>query len=207
MDIQALFVDVGGVLLTNGWDRHARKKAAEIFNLNLEEFENRHQGVFDCYEIGKITLDEYLDLALFYQPRSFTVEQFKKFMFAQSQPLEPMLTFMKSIKKETSLKIFALSNEGKELMDHRIKTFGLGEWIDAFVVSSFVGLRKPDPDIYHLALHLAYCVPAKAAYIEDRQQYADFAEKMGIRAIHHVDYEKTSHALQGMIKFQPSAAK
>ncbi|MGZ3535999.1 MAG: HAD family phosphatase, partial [Thermodesulfobacteriota bacterium] len=82
----ALFLDVGGVLLTNGWDRSMRKLAAEAFGLDGNEVDDRHHLTFDTYELGKLTLDEYLGRMVFYKERRFSKEEFKEFMFAQSRP-------------------------------------------------------------------------------------------------------------------------
>ena len=84
--ITTLFLDIGGVLLTDGWDHHARRRAATNFKLNLAEMEDRHHLTFDTYEEGKLTLEEYLGRVVFYQKRPFTRAQFRSFMFAQSKP-------------------------------------------------------------------------------------------------------------------------
>src|SRR6266481_545842 len=89
--ITTLFVDVGGVLLTNGWDKTSRKLAAQLFNLDFDEMEQRHHMTFDTYEAGKLNLDEYLHRTVFYQKRSFTRAKFQKFMFAQSKPYPQMI--------------------------------------------------------------------------------------------------------------------
>ncbi|MDH4158118.1 MAG: hypothetical protein OEW00_12670 [candidate division Zixibacteria bacterium] len=81
--ITALFLDIGGVLLTDGWGHMSRKLAAKAFELNPEEMENRHNQAFDTYELGKLTIEEYLSRVVFYEERKFTPAQFRKFMFVQ----------------------------------------------------------------------------------------------------------------------------
>lgn len=200
-EIRAFFVDIGGVLLTNGWDHACRKKAAEAFHFDLEEFEQRHHETFDCYENGKISLDDYLELTLFFKDRPFTNEQFKEFMYAQSQPHPEMLNLMRAIKKKTSFKIFLLSNEGKELMDHRLKSFQLRNIADAFFVSSLVGLRKPDPEFYRLALDVTGYKPHQVVYIDDREIFVLMGEKMGFYGIRHASFEKTLLDLQEILSW------
>lgn len=95
--ISTLFLDIGGVLLTNGWDRHSRRAALERFGLEFEEMDERHHLTFDTYEEGKLELDEYLSRVVFYKHRPFPREEFKRFMFAQSKPLDDMLDFTKKI--------------------------------------------------------------------------------------------------------------
>lgn len=193
--ITTLFVDIGGVLLTNGWDAQSRKLAAERFHLDYAEMDSRHRLIFDTYETGKLTLDQYLQTVIFYEPRPFTSEQFQAFLFAQSQPLPQMIEFLTQLKQQHSLKIAALSNEGRELALYRNKKLGLTKFIDFFVVSSFVHLRKPDPDIFRLALDLAQVLPEQAIYIDDRATLTEFAATLGFNVIHHTDYESTKAAL------------
>ena len=153
--ITALFLDIGGVLLTNGWDLHARERAATKFKLDLAELENRHHLTFEAYEDGKLTLDEYLDLVVFHQKRPFPRAAFRRFMFAQSKPFPEMLTLFAQLKRRHHFKIIVVSNEGRELNAHRIQKFKLAGLADAFVSSCFVHLRKPDPGLYRLALDIA----------------------------------------------------
>ncbi|MBA3816617.1 MAG: HAD-IA family hydrolase, partial [Parachlamydiaceae bacterium] len=166
--ITTLFCDIGGVLLTNGWDRNIRKNAAEQFDMDFEEFENRHQLCFYLFEIGKISLKEYLEETVFYKERSFTMEKFIDFMHAQSKPYDEMIAFVKELKDKYHLKVVILSNEGRELTDYRQKKFALTDFADFFVVSSYVHLRKPDKDIFQLALDLVQTPPESIIYIDDR---------------------------------------
>ena len=84
-EITCLFLDIGGVLLTDGWGHVSRKLATKAFNLNPEEFESWHNQAFDTYELDKLTIEEYLSRVVFYEERPFTPAQFRKFMFAQSK--------------------------------------------------------------------------------------------------------------------------
>ncbi|HKJ93426.1 MAG TPA: hypothetical protein VJ957_09665, partial [Longimicrobiales bacterium] len=133
--VTALFLDVGGVLLTNGWDRHARARAAERFGLEAAEMEERHNLTFDTYEEGKLTLNQYLDRVVFHTRREFTPESFRTFMFAHSQAHEGMLALARELKSRYDLRLVAVSNEGRELTEHRIRTFELDELFDCFVAS------------------------------------------------------------------------
>jgi len=195
--VTALFVDIGGVLLTNGWDRPMRKRAAGTFGLDYAEMDERHHLTFDTYEEGKLSLDEYLGRVVFYEPRPFTVERFKNFMFEQSQAYPATIGFLGGLKKLHQLKIVAVSNEGRELTTFRTAKFHLGEIIDSFVVSCFVHCRKPDPDIYHIALDIAQVSPASVLYLEDRAMFVEVARSLGIRGVQHTDLTKTRAGLAG----------
>ncbi len=196
--IAALFLDVGGVLGTNGWDHTARERAAAHFNLDRAEMDERHHLTFDIYEAGKLSLDEYLTRTVFYEPRPFTRDEFKAFMFAQSEPDPPMIALVRNLQARYRLKVAVVSNEGRELTAYRIRKFGLDEFVDFFIVSSFVHFRKPDADIYLIALDIAQVLPDRVAYLEDRPMFADVAQGLGIRAIRHVAYESTRAALAAL---------
>lgn len=193
--ISALFLDIGGVLLTNGWDRNMRKKAAEHFHLEYDELDERHHMTFDTYEEGKLSIDEYLNLVIFHKKRSFTSSNFKKFLFSQTEPLPEMIKMFKSISQKKSLKVGAISNEGRELTVYRISSFGLKEFIQFFICSSFVHFRKPDKDIYRLALDVGQVTPEQSLYIDDRKLHAEVARSLGMNTIHHTDIDKTKRIL------------
>ena len=197
-EIKVLFLDVGGVLLTNGWDRHMRRRAAEKFGLNYEEMDERHHLTFDTFEEGKLGLDEYLRRVVFFERRPFTPEEFKNFMFAQSEPLPEMIAFVRGLKVRFGLRIAAVSNEGKELTIHRVRKFGLASWIDFFIVSAFVHFRKPDHDIYRMALDIAQVGADRVLYIDDRAMFVEVARDLGIRGIHHQSFESTRKALEAL---------
>ena len=193
--ITTLFLDIGGVLLTNGWDRAARKRAAENFNLDLDELNERHHLTFDTYEEGKLSLEAYLDRVVFYQERSFSKEDFRRFMFDQSRPYQDMIDLIYEIRRNYGLKVAAVSNEGRELTVYRIKKFRLGELMDFFVSSCFVHYRKPDEDIYRIALDMSQTSPERVAYIDDRALFVEVAKGLGICGIQHEGYASTRERL------------
>lgn len=193
--ITTLFLDIGGVLGTNGWDRNIRNRAADKFNIDFDEMDERHHLTFDTYEEGKLSLDEYLKRVVFYRDRSFSAEEFKKFMYAQSKPYDDMIELMRSLKKQHQLQIAAVSNEGRELTVHRVEKFELKTFIDFFVSSCFVHYRKPDEDIFRIALDISQVNPEQVVYIDDRAMFIEVAQHMGINGIIHTGYESTKEAL------------
>jgi putative hydrolase of the HAD superfamily len=196
--ITTLFLDVGGVLLTNGWDRSTRKRAAEQFGLDPAEMEERHSLVFPRFEEGRLSLDEYLNWAVFHKERPFSREEFKGFMFAQPQSYPEMIELIRSLRARHRLKVAVVSNEGRELTIQRIQKFHLTEFVDFFVSSCFVHYRKPDAELYRTALDLSQVPPAEVVYIEDRAMFVEVARSLGIRSIHHVSYESTREALAAL---------
>lgn len=193
--ITTLFLDIGGVLLTNGWDRAARRRAAETFSLDLPETEERHHLTFDTYEEGKLTLDEYLDRTVFYEERSFERQTFKDFMYAQTEAYPDMIDLVCRIKKQYGIKIAIVNNEGRELNEYRIRKFGLDKFVDFFISSCFVHFRKPDADIFRMALDVALVKPEEVLYIDDRAMFVSVAEGLGINGFQHKNFEETSRFL------------
>jgi putative hydrolase of the HAD superfamily len=191
LPITTLFLDIGGVLLTDGWDHHARKRAATNFKLEFTEMEAQHHLTFDTYEEGKLTLEEYLGRVIFYQERPFTRAQFREFMFAQSKPYPEMLELIRQLKARHGLKLVVVSNEARELNLHRICKFKLDTFVDAFVSSCFVHVRKPDADIFRLALDISQVPVRQVVYIENTPMFVQIAEGLGIRSILHTDYKST----------------
>ncbi len=196
--ISTLFLDIGDVLLSDGWDHHARKRAAINFNLELAELNDRHHLVFETYEEGKVTLEEYLGLVVFHQKRSFTRDQFRRFMLAQSKPFPEMIEFIAQLKVRHGLKIAAVSNEGRELNMYRIRKFKLQRLVDFFISSSFVHVRKPDPEMFRLALDIAQVPVREIIYIENTPMFVHVAEGLGIRSILHTDYKSTREKLSSL---------
>jgi putative hydrolase of the HAD superfamily len=193
--IRALFIDIGGVLLTDGWNHRSRQLAAKTFKLDLAEMESRHPLTFDTYEVGKLTLTDYLNRVVFYRKRSFTMAQFRKFMFDQSKALPSMIDFVRELKERHRLKIAVVSNEGRELTLCRIRKFKLGAFVDFFISSCFVHFRKPDLDIFRLALDVAQVPAREVVYIEDRPMFVQVAGTLGIHGIHHTSFESTRRKL------------
>lgn len=194
--ITCLFLDIGGVLLTNGWDRHMRRSAAEKFELDFDDMDERHHLTFGTYEEGDLSLDEYLSRVIFHRKRQFTREDFKAFMFAQSQPYNDMINLMRGLKKQYGLKIAVISNEGRELTVYRVKKFDLGSFIDFFISSCFVHFRKPDLRLYQLALDCAQVSTRESLYIDDREMFVEVAAGTGLGGIHHRTYESTLESLE-----------
>ncbi len=196
--ITTLFVDLGGVLLSNGWDRKARRNAAEKFGIDLAEMDERHHLTFDTYEQGKLSLEDYLSRAVFYKERPFSRDSFIMFMLAQSHPHREMIELISGLKKHYGLKVIAVSNEGRELTEYRIKRFELRAFIDCFVSSCFVHVRKPDYDIYRIAMDIVQAPCEEIAYIEDRGMFVEAARCLGIQGIIHKDYASTRDALAAL---------
>jgi putative hydrolase of the HAD superfamily len=196
--ITHLFLDSGGVLLTNGWDRSLRRLTAEHFGVDQAEMNERHHLTYDTYESGKMSLAHYLERVMFYEPRDFTLDDVLRFVFEQARPFPEMIQMVCKLKARYGLKVALLSNEGREITVDRIQRFGMSEYIDFFIVSCFVHFRKPDEDIYRIALDIAHARPEQVAYVEDRRMFVEVALALGLQAIWHTSFESTRDALERM---------
>jgi putative hydrolase of the HAD superfamily len=191
ISVICLFLDIGGVLLSDGWDQHARKRAAKYFKLEFAEMESRHRLVFETFEQGNLTLEEYLSLVVFYVERPFTRVQFRNFIFSQSKPDLQMIDLFRKLKAKFQLKIIVVSNEARELNSFRIHKFKLNAFVDAFISSCYVHLRKPDADIFRLALDVAQVPIEQIVFIDNTALFVRIAEGLGIRSLRHMDFKST----------------
>jgi HAD superfamily hydrolase (TIGR01509 family) len=189
--ITCLFLDIGGVLLTDGWNHHTRARAAAHFDLDAVEMERRHGLVFDGYERDEMTLDRYLELVIFHEARTFTAARMKSFMFQQSKAIPQMIELFVRLKARHQLQIIVVSNEARELNAHRIHTFALSHLVDAFVSSCFVQMRKPDIRFFRLALDIAQASAAQVLFIENTAMHLQVAATLGIPGILHTDWQST----------------
>jgi len=185
VDITAIFTDVGGVILSNGWDRHSRRLAAEKFCLDPEDFEDRHELMLHAFEIGQAGLEEYLDRTVFYRTRPFTRDDFKAFIFAQSHAYPDAMVVFTRLAESARYLMATLNNESLELNEFRIRHFRLREFFSIFLTSCYLGVRKPEEKIYRLALQITQRLPEECVFIDDRELNLECARHLGLRVIHY----------------------
>lgn len=183
MTIKAVFWDIGGVLLTNGWDREQRAGVVARFGLDAEDFAERHKLAVPELERGRMTLTEYLEQVVFHTPRPFTPGDFRAAMEAESQPREETLALARELGGRH--RMYSLNNEGHDLNEYRIRTYRLDEFLLAFFTSCYLGVLKPNPAMYRLGLSLAQVRPDEAVMIDDRPQNAEAARSVGMHAVRY----------------------
>ncbi len=188
--ITTLFWDIGGVVLTNGWDRHARRHAATEFNLDWEEFQDRHDLAFPAFDAGNTSLNEYLDRTLFYRHREFTREQFTAFMFAQSKEYPESRAILRAAARSGKYFVGAINNEPLELNQYRIETFNLREDFQVFFSSCYVHSRKPEELIFRVALAVTQRPAAQCVFIDDRAMNLESPRRLGMPVIHFQNAEQ-----------------
>jgi putative hydrolase of the HAD superfamily len=185
MTIKALFWDIGGVLLTNGWDREQRAQVTASFGLDAAEFTERHKLAAPELELGRMTLAEYMDQTVFYEPRDFSPAEFRAAMEAVSRPYPDSLALARELSAQ--VRMYSLNNEGRDLNEYRIATCGLQEFLLAFFSSCYLGVLKPSPAIYRLGLSFAGVRPDEAVMIDDRAQNVQAARSVGMHAVQFRD--------------------
>ena len=193
--VTTLFFDIGGVILTNGWDRHARRHCVDQFELDWEEFRDRHDFVAHDFEIGRLDLDGYLDRTVFYRDRPFTPDAFVDGMQRQSNELPGSLALLGELRGR-GYDLVTLNNESRSLNEYRIQTFGLRSYFSAFLSSCYLGVKKPEPEIYRLALDLTQRAPAECVFIDDRSLNLECARDVGLPGIAFTSPDQLRSELQ-----------
>lgn len=188
---QVLYSDIGGVLGTNGWDTNLRQAICDHFEVSFDDIEGRHHLMFDTYERGYMTFEQYLHYVFFGSPRAFELEQLRDYTYAQSVAWPENIALFQQVKSLNCLKLGLISNEGSGITEHRVGKFGLRDLADFMVISHFVHMRKPDPAIWKLALNIAQVTAAESIYIDDREMFVNIAADLGFAVIHHVSLENT----------------
>jgi len=183
--ITTLFWDIGGVILTNGWDRESRKEAANTFHLDWEEFQDRHDLSFPAFDTGQITLNEYLDRTLFYRQRPFTREEFSAFMFAQSKEYPETRALLDKVAEPGKYFVGAINNEPLELNQYRIEAFHLRRNFSVFFSSCYLRSRKPEETIFRVALEVTQRPPEECLFIDDRPLNLENPRRLGMSTIHY----------------------
>ncbi len=181
--ITTIFFDIGGVLLTDGWGHESRRAAAEKFGLDWEEYSGRHEKVGHAIETNRMSLEQYLDRAIFYRPREFSREEFRGFIFAQSQPKPDSIEILAQLAGSKNHFLATINNEVLELNLYRLEHFGLRRYFPVFFSSCFLGLRKPDEAIYRLALQVTQQAPANCIFIDDREVNLECPRELGMNTI------------------------
>jgi putative hydrolase of the HAD superfamily len=201
-DIRHIFFDIGGVLGSNGWDREQRQRAIEQFGLEYDEFQWRHEEVIGEWEEGRITLDEYLDIAVFYTERPFSRKDIIDFMCSQSVPDEATIRIARALQADSRYTLMTLNNEAEELNIYRIEAFGISQIFEAFLSSCWLGVRKPIRRFYHRALGIAHAEPASSLFIDDRQQNLTPARALGMNVIHFTSAAQLRSDLERLLDLE-----
>jgi len=197
-EITTLFWDIGGVILTNGWDHDARAEAVKTFGLDAEEFRERHDLSMPAFDAGQITLNQYLDRTLFYRERKFSKEEFTAFMFAQSWEYPETRAVLSDVAHVGTYYVASINNEPRELNQYRIEAFGLRKDFQAFFSSCYLNARKPEETIYRIALEVTQKPPEKAVFIDDRVLNLENPRRLGMNVVHYQNAAQLRNDLRAL---------
>ncbi|HET7107215.1 MAG TPA: HAD-IA family hydrolase [Candidatus Acidoferrum sp.] len=197
-NITTVFWDIGGVILTNGWDHNSRMEAAKAFQFDWEEFRERHDLSFPAFDAGQITIDQYLDRTLFYRPRAFTREEYTAFMFAQSKEYPETRQLLRDVARTQKYFVASINNEPLELNNYRIEAFGLRKDFQVFFSSCYLHARKPEEQIFRIALEVSQRPAEECAFIDDRSLNLENPRRLGMHVIHHKNAAQTWAELKAL---------
>jgi putative hydrolase of the HAD superfamily len=178
-----LLWDIGGVILSNGWDREDRSAAAQRFGLDPADLEARHAPLAADLETGRIDWAAYLAAAVFDVPRTFSPEEFRRFVWDRSGLHARALGAARALRAGGRYTMVALNNESRELNAHRIEAFDLRSVFHVFLSSCYTGLRKPDPAAFRYALAVTQRPPSDCLFLDDRKENVDAARGLGLATI------------------------
>lgn len=203
-NIKAIFFDIGGVCLTNGWDETSREKLAQEFKLNFKETEKIHDTLFEDFDRGNITLEHYIDSVYLSQEQKneLSRQDIILFMKDQSISFNSTLEILERLKKNGSYRLATINNESFFLNQFRIEKFDLTRYFDNFFSSCYLHMRKPEDRIFKTVLYLTQLKPEQCLYIDDRKENTEAARSKGINCIHLQNVEKLGeHLKKYNIKF------
>jgi putative hydrolase of the HAD superfamily len=196
--ITTVFWDIGGVVLTNGWDHNSRQEAAKTFQLDWEEYRERHDLSFPAFDAGNITLDQYLDRTLFYRSRTFTREEYTAFMFAQSKEYPETRQLLRELARIGKYFVASINNEPLELNNYRIEAFKLREDFQVFFSSCYLHARKPEEQIFQMALEVSQRPAEQCVFIDDRSLNLENPRRLGMHVIHHKNAAQTRTEMKAL---------
>jgi putative hydrolase of the HAD superfamily len=194
-----ILFDVGGVLLTNGWDHGERAAAMEHFHLDRAAFEARHPAPYDAWERGAIPMKTYLDATVFYEPRDFSHDEFFAYMLSQSKVLaDGGLGILGELAASDNCMVGALNNEARETNEYRFEKFGLRSHFKVALSSCYLGFRKPDVAIYERALDILGRPAGRVLFIDDREENVAGAAAAGMKVIRFQGADGLRRELAGL---------
>lgn len=184
ISFEAILFDVGGVMLTNGWDHNERKLLLDRFGLDREAFESRHEKPNDAWERDLLTISGYLKETIFYEPRSFTEDDFIEAMKSVSLPIPATaIPVVRDLAESGRYLVGTLNNESRYLHEYRMRKFGIDRYLDVQFCSAYLGMRKPDADIYRRALDILSLPGERVVFVDDRANNIATAASLGMQAI------------------------
>jgi len=184
--IRTVFWDVGGVILTNGWDLTQRTRVLSRLGVDLEAYEEIHERVNYYWERGLINAEDFfMQTVLRTNPKlNLTFDLLWPQVCAESKVLHAeCLDILAELKEQRKFRLATLNNESRELNEHRLNAFKLRSLFDYFICSGYVHEMKPNPGIYRSAIDISGYAPERALFIDDKPENCEAAISLGMQAI------------------------
>jgi HAD superfamily hydrolase (TIGR01509 family) len=184
--IRTIFWDLGGVVLTNGWDPGQRKRVLSRLGVNLEAYEELHDRANYYWERGLLTAKDFFSqTVLLPNPKlDLTFDMLWPQVCAASKVLHPeCLDMLAELKQMGRYRIATLNNESRELNEYRLDAFKLRSLFDYFICSGYVHEMKPNLGIYKSAIDISGFAASSALFIDDKPENCAAAEAVGMHAI------------------------
>ena len=184
--IRTIFWDIGGVVLTNGWDKGQRSRVLSRLGVNLEAYEEVHERANYYWERGLMTAKEFFaQTVLQANPHlDLTFETLWPQVCAESKVLHAeCLDMLSELKEQGSYRLATLNNESRELNEYRLDAFKLRSLFDYFICSGYVHEMKPLPGIFRSAIDVSGFAARTALFIDDKSENCAAAEALGMHVI------------------------
>ena len=194
--IRAVISDFGGVLTNPLWEAFSgwnERVGADPGVLGMAlQTAAEERGEHPLYELekGLITEDEFTAIVQAQLPAEIQLEGFREIYFSHLHPNEPMIELMRDLRGR-GMRMAMLTNNVREWEPLWRAKLPVDEIFEVVVDSAFVGMRKPEREIYELTLERLGDVSAEeCVFVDDVDVNCHMATELGMTAVHYVSPEQ-----------------
>ncbi len=195
--LRAVYWDLGGVLLRTE-DLSYRERWGARLNMGPWELARvifRSQAGLRA-SLGQASVDDVWlevqqELGLDDEQRELLREDF----FAGDQLDQTLVSFIRELKQK-KVAIGLISNAWPDTRDWLETHVKIADIFDHMVISSEIGIAKPDPRVYQIALEGLQMDPARAVFVDDFTENIEGAEAVGMRGLHFQDPQTVMQTLR-----------
>jgi len=201
MSIKAIFFDLGGVILRTEYQA-PRQHLAETFGMDYDEidkivFGGGPNGSAAKASIGEITEEEHwLNVMKLLKQPADEYERIREEFFGGDVIDHEILDFLRALKP--NYKVGLISNAWSGLRDYIVRE-KFDDVFDHMVISAEVGVAKPEPKIYHIALEQFQVQAGEAVFVDDFIENIEACERLGMKGIHFKNREQAIEELRELL--------
>jgi len=196
-ELQAVFWDLGGVLLRTE-DLSYRERWGERLGMGPWELERLvfRTDASKLASLGKASVsDIWNDVQQELGIEAEQMTELQKDFFAGDQLDQVLISFIREL-KQNHIAIGLISNAWPDTRQWLETTAGIADIFDHMVISSEIGMAKPDPRIYQLALEGLGMDPGQAVFVDDFAENIDGALAIGMLGVHFQDPQTVMQTLR-----------